>query len=150
MSSNVTSPSLQHHRLTRPASSIISRTIPNFSHLAKGHLVFLQTAHRWAATPAGVTMLSGCTLQGEPMVPPAPLPFPRRTSASASLRSETQKQRTPARAQPLRLKWTVGTDTSRHHRSSPYAGTPGYAPPRRRSAMATVGKAGGRLFSEEM
>jgi hypothetical protein len=31
--------------------------------------------------------------------------------------------------------------TSRHHRSSPYAGTPGYAPPRRRSAMATVGKA---------
>ena len=47
---------------------------------------------------------------------------------------------------PLRLSRSGSSGRSEHstslcHRSSPYAGIPGYEPPRRRYAMVTVGKA---------
>jgi len=77
---------------------------------AKGHLVSCVSAIRPGRDVSRLRHVCAChSLQGAPMVPPAPPPFTKGTPASTSLGSEDQDKEPPAQAQPLRLKWTVGT-----------------------------------------
>ena len=138
MSANVTPPSPQYHRLTRPSSAIHSI----FLLPGVGTLGIPPAAYRWARCPPRERCFRPVLLQGAPMVPPAPLPFPSAVS------QHKPRSRNPKTADPRSGSTAPAqvdgrhTGTSRHHRSSPCAGTPGYEPPRRQSAMATVGKAG--------
>lgn len=76
------------------------------------------------------------------MVPPALLPFARPKSAARASNRRVRSQHPP-------LRLSRSGSSGRSAQTPPAApllalrGAPGYAPPRRRSAMATVGKATG-------
>jgi hypothetical protein len=108
MSGNVTSPSPQHHRLTRPASTIIWGPFQISPTWRRDTWYSTKPLPAGPRRPPGERCFQTVLCKENRWFPLHPFLFPGRTSASASLRSETQKQRAPARAQPLRLKWTVG------------------------------------------